>query len=535
MHFAICIFHFALHCPGSAGTQLPGCIRDEATGNPISDPVNIKIAILAADATTIIREELHSAVDPDNNGLFSLVIGQGSLVSGVSFSDIDWSVTPKYILTKIWYDGGYKDLGPAQLWSVPYSMISDNIIQPLDKLTVKGTHTNLVDPLFEVKNQAGNTLFGVYNEGVEIFVGDGAKGPKGGFAIGTVGTKADYFMNLTPENYFIGEGAGSKNVGGLYNTFLGYNSGVENTEGYSNIFIGKEAGLNNIDGALNTFIGTASGHDNKFGWYNTFLGTNAGYSNTGSSTPGDGYFNVFVGPMSGYSNTTGRDNIYIGYNTGFWNQTGGSNTFIGTFSGKKTTVGGNTFIGLSSGENNSTGTNNIFIGVQTGEKSTTGSSNTFVGHLAGWNNDDGSNNTYIGEYTGQAKVDAIQNVFLGAYAGAYGSTGSRNTYLGYGAGGGNTESGNVFIGNEAGSSETTGNKLYIENSSFGPDLALIYGDFENDLLKLNAKVTINDVLHLTPRSEPPAGATMGDIYFDLETKDLWYYDGTLWRKIAFKE
>jgi len=524
-----------LHCPGSAGTQLPGCIRDEATGNPISDPVNIKIAILAADATTIIREELHSAVDPDNNGLFSLVIGQGSLVSGVSFSDIDWSVTPKYILTKIWYDGGYKDLGPAQLWSVPYSMISDNIIQPLDKLTVKGTHTNLVDPLFEVKNQAGNTLFGVYNEGVEIFVGDGAKGPKGGFAIGTVGTKADYFMNLTPENYFIGEGAGSKNVGGLYNTFLGYNSGVENTEGYSNIFIGKEAGLNNIDGALNTFIGTASGHDNKFGWYNTFLGTNAGYSNTGSSTPGDGYFNVFVGPMSGYSNTTGRDNIYIGYNTGFWNQTGGSNTFIGTFSGKKTTVGGNTFIGLSSGENNSTGTNNIFIGVQTGEKSTTGSSNTFVGHLAGWNNDDGSNNTYIGEYTGQAKVDAIQNVFLGAYAGAYGSTGSRNTYLGYGAGGGNTESGNVFIGNEAGSSETTGNKLYIENSSFGPDLALIYGDFENDLLKLNAKVTINDVLHLTPRSEPPAGATMGDIYFDLETKDLWYYDGTLWRKIAFKE
>jgi hypothetical protein len=108
------------------GFNYQAIARDGTTGNPISDPIDVKIAILSDDdPETIIREEQFTGVDPDEHGLFSIVVGQGSWVSGLTnFSDIDWTVTPKYIKTLIWYGGEWKDMGPAQLWSVPYAMYS---------------------------------------------------------------------------------------------------------------------------------------------------------------------------------------------------------------------------------------------------------------------------------------------------------------------------------------------------------------------------------------------------------------------------
>jgi len=112
------------------GFNYQAIARDAVSGNPITDPVDIKIAILAADASTIIREEQFLAVDPDEHGLFSLVIGQGTWLSGLAnFSDIDWTITPKYIRTSIYYDGGWKVLDPAQLWSVPYAHHSKSSAQ----------------------------------------------------------------------------------------------------------------------------------------------------------------------------------------------------------------------------------------------------------------------------------------------------------------------------------------------------------------------------------------------------------------------
>src|SRR4030042_803966 len=54
-------------------------IARDGSGNPISDPINVKIAILSDDSPeTVIWEELHSGVDPDEHGLFSIVVGQGT-------------------------------------------------------------------------------------------------------------------------------------------------------------------------------------------------------------------------------------------------------------------------------------------------------------------------------------------------------------------------------------------------------------------------------------------------------------------------
>ena len=40
------------------------------------------------------------------------------------------------------------------------------------------------DTLFEVKDKSGQTVFGVYEEGVRIYVMPGAKGSKSGFTVG---------------------------------------------------------------------------------------------------------------------------------------------------------------------------------------------------------------------------------------------------------------------------------------------------------------------------------------------------------------
>jgi len=112
------------------GFNYQAIARDGVSGNPITEPVDIKIAILSDnDPETVIWEEKHSGIDPDEHGLFSIVVGLGTYESGpvTTFSNIDWTVTPRYIRTQIYYDSEWKNLGSAQLQSVPYSLLSEDV------------------------------------------------------------------------------------------------------------------------------------------------------------------------------------------------------------------------------------------------------------------------------------------------------------------------------------------------------------------------------------------------------------------------
>jgi hypothetical protein len=94
---------------------------------------------------------------------------------------------------------GWKILGSARLRSIPYSKVSGNLAGPVSKLAVTCTTSVMDEPLFEVKNKNGLTVFAVYSEGVRIYVDDGvAKGAKGGFAIdgfgNAIGVSQPYFI-----------------------------------------------------------------------------------------------------------------------------------------------------------------------------------------------------------------------------------------------------------------------------------------------------------------------------------------------------
>ena len=236
-----------------------------------------------------------------------------------------------------------------------------------------------------------------------------------------------------------------------------------------NIFLGLNSGLNTLpsgsDGVNNTFFGNESGITNSSGSENVFIGPESGYSNT------DGTSNVFMGYQSGRGNTGGDYNIFIGDGAGLSNSSGNQNVFIGKSAGKVNTGSLNLFIGTSAGFDNTTGGANMFIGNQAGSNNTTGLSNTFLGWYSGASNVGGNENLMIGTFTGSMNTSGDYNTYIGDFAGAYNSGGSSN----------------VCLGNRV--TVSGSNKLAIDNSD--TTLPLIYGEFDNNYLKINGWLALS--------------------------------------------
>lgn len=368
-------------------------------------------------------------------------------------------------------------------------------------------------------------------------------GYKAGFSntVGNRNTFLGYYAGYSNVegniNIFMGDSSGYYNETGFYNVFIGNNAGTGNISGYSNVFLGNRSGSNNIDGKWNVFVGHKTGHHNTSGTGNVFIGATTGYYNT------TGLNNVFVGDWAGNFNTVGSDNLFFGRQAGWNNVDGNTNIFLGSFAGFNNVSGydniffgnnagynslnsySNIFIGNKSGYSNANGIKNIFFGFESGYSNETGNSNIFIGNNAGYANISGYKNTFIGDSAGYSSINGRYNVFIGDrvgyantsglanvmigsttgennttgsgntfvgnWSGFYNTTGSQNLYLGSRAGWNNIEgSGNVFIGYKAGFKENGSNKLYIENSEVGSDTALIYGEFDNNILRFNANIGI---------------------------------------------
>ncbi len=277
-----------------------------------------------------------------------------------------------------------------------------------------------------------------------------SKGNIGGFAVsGRSATKGvNNFLNLTPQNYFIGHEAGCQTIpgqtDGIYNSFIGYHAGLNNTSGKSNVFLGYGAGKGNTSGQHNICIGQSTGSDLGSGDYNIFIGTGSG-----------GEY---------------KDQSY--------------NTCIGINAGRYTNLGNsNTFIGLNAGLNFEKGNQNTFVGADCGYGAKHWENTTKTA----------SENAFYGFYAGHEISGGDKNVFIGNHAGYYDSTGSENVFLGYKAGYVATGSKNVFIGNKAGYNEKNSGRLYIENSNADSTGALMYGNFNNDFLCINGKLGLDTV------------------------------------------
>jgi hypothetical protein len=166
-------------------------IARDATNKVLANKVlqvRITLQTTISGGTKIWEETF--PVTTNDFGLMAFVIGTGSWTGGSAtlFSDINWSIQPLFLKTEVNPGTGYVVMGTSQLWSVPYSMVAKELDGPVEKLGVTGVTDNMEEALFEVKNKTGQTVFAVYNEGVRVYVDNGAKGIKGGFAIGGFGS-----------------------------------------------------------------------------------------------------------------------------------------------------------------------------------------------------------------------------------------------------------------------------------------------------------------------------------------------------------
>jgi hypothetical protein len=489
-------FFYLLSSQVPQGFNYQAVARD-VLGNPIinySLPVKITIQSDSLGGTTFWIE-LHSSITTNSFGLFMLTIGKGLKQTGstvATFNDIDWRVTPKFIKTEVNYNG-WKNMGSTRIWSVPYSQVSGALSGSLNKLAVKGNVVSPDSALFEVKNNTGQIVFAVYNEGVRVYVDDGiakkttkggfaiggfntakgvsqdllmispdsvriyvdetaVKGKTGGFAIGGFNTAkgtVKEFMLLTPFNYFIGHNSGQTITTGLYNSTLGYESGKSLIGGSNNIFVGYQSGFTTSGGGSNVFIGNQAGYLNANNSYNIALGRQAGYSTIAPS-------NIFVGDLTAYTNTTGYQNVMIGDWAGYHNTSGYRNIFLGAEAGWYNTTGtNNIFLGFEAGFNNTLGNDNIVIGNKADSSLKDGTYNVIIGTEAGHLNTSGDYNSLIGYKAGE-KTTSDWNTMLGYLAGNANTTTGSQVLLGYQAGMSNTGGWNTMVGSLAGSSSGTG-------------------------------------------------------------------------------
>lgn len=490
--------------------QYQSVVRDASGAVLVSQPVTLKLSIIAGALPGIIEYvETHSTTT-NAFGVVTLAVGSGTPVTNL-FLNIDWSNAIHHLKVEVNLGSGYIDMGTTQLLSVPYALYSESsgdshwsingndiynsnsgnvgvgINNPIGRMVVQGSSTALpTDPLFEIKNRIGQSIMVVYEDSVHFFITDAANpSNKGGFAVsGRSNAKAvtnDYlkvrpdstriwtgdsiagfgvknigatsktsYMQLTPKNYFIGHEAGkSITPAGEYNSFIGYQSGYKNTVGDKNYFIGYKSGYSNLSGSNNIFVGDSSGYSNTTGKLNLFIGNKAGYINT------TGNSNVFLGYNAGYTNN-GDYNVFLGYESGRNNINGTQNCFIGYQSGfnSDSTIY-NTFVGYQSGFSTISGggTNgkyNAYFGCKAGRNNTYGFHNCFYGNISGYNNSTGSRNSFYGNSSGFANTTGSYNSFIGASCGQSNTTGTQNTFLGFFSGFSNVSGGsNVYIGYDA--------------------------------------------------------------------------------------
>lgn len=312
----------------------------------------------------------------------------------------------------------------------------------------KTTKSDPTVPIFEIKNDAGQTVFAVYPGGVKIFIDDKLKAAGGGFTVGRLSTgkaAGGDILSVSPGNvnvyidqtlkaagggFTVGRLSTGKAVGDTVN-FLEVtpdkthvNVDANSTTGFSvgrigglgfdnflnitpdNYFIGHGVAPDISTGIKNSVLGYFAGHSLRTGNSNILIGDSAGYSLNGNQ-------NIFIGNNAGYFSAGPVRNVFVGYYAGYKNVNGQYNTYIGNGAGRNGTGYYNTVIGGLAANTNDFGSSNVVIGYVAGRDMVSGN-NVYIGMGAGYNNSsDAGGNIFIGQYAGEGLSNQDNRLAIG--------------------------------------------------------------------------------------------------------------------------
>ena len=258
--------------------------------------------------------------------------------------------------------------------------------------------------------------------------------------------------------------------------------------------------------------------------YGNILIGNSLYGKTVFDLQMTGNGNVGIGTDVFHETTSGASNVCVGVFTGYNLSTGGNNVFLGESAGEHISTANHTVcMGYQSG-NGRQGDNNIFIGNRSGYAwSGGGSDNVMIGNSPGFKyNSTNSNCIFIGKFAGYNVADD-NNVFIGPFETGRDALGTKNIFIGYKVGKGWNGSNTLLIDDK--------------NDNISP---FIKGDMENDILEINAEVTvngniqsesinINSVMNLNEIIEFPISPDNGDLIYLNDT--IRFYNGVEWRNL----
>jgi hypothetical protein len=138
---------FSLLCNAVLFAQVPQGISYQALalspqGYPVGNTlIGVRLSILDSSITgSTIYTETHTTTTNDR-GLYNLVIGQGSPVTGL-FPLTNWGTNSKFLKLELDTTGGtnYVLVGTTQLWSVPYALHAERA-NSIDASNIDGTST----------------------------------------------------------------------------------------------------------------------------------------------------------------------------------------------------------------------------------------------------------------------------------------------------------------------------------------------------------------------------------------------------------
>ena len=467
-------------------------IRDGNNKVLAASTVGIKISLLQGSATgSAVYVETHRKAT-NANGLVSLEIGTGTVLSG-SFASINWANGPYLIKTETDPTGGtnYGIPGIAPLNSVPYALYAANGTPgPKGDKGDKGdtgatgatgaagsqgaagaTGPQGVAGLLTSGSAAGNTPFwngstwvtnssNIFNNGENIGIGTAVPTEKLDItgkvkASGTVTAGTVTYPNTHGSANQVLTTTGSGTL-----TWTTPSGGVPYTGATQAVDLGaydlKVNGLTIGRGigneVSNSAIGNVALNSNTTGSGNTATGYRALRNTTTGSN------NTATGSEALSANTTGSDNTSFGRSALLLNTTGSSNTATGQGAlAVNTTGGSNTATGSRALESNTTGSRNTAIGNVALNSNTTGSGNTATGYLSLSSNTTGEFNTAYGSYSMEKNTSGSENIAFGGEAFRNNTTGSFNVAVGTGTLGSNTTGGeNTAIGRRAMNDNLTG-------------------------------------------------------------------------------
>jgi trimeric autotransporter adhesin len=407
-------------------------IRNASNALVSNAPVGIKISVLQTTSTgTTVYSETHTSTT-NINGLASIEIGGGTVVSGV-FANINWANGPFFIKTETDPTGGtsYSIVGTSQLLSVPYALFASNTANTWGTLGNASTSpaTNFIGTTDnqDVVFKRNGLVSGRINGANLSFGQNSLLAPTASFN-SAFGTESLQFITSGQFNSAVGYQALRANTTGAQNTAFGADALTENTTAQANTAVGYRSLLFNQIGFQNTAIGANTLESNVEGDRNTAVGNFALKLNTNNNNTAVG-FKALEGNVIGLDNTAlGHEALLVcnrNYNTAVGNQaakaltTGNYSVAIGNRALATNIIGDqNVAVGAISLEG-ATGAGNTAIGYFALGALGAGLTNTAVGNSAMLNQTSGNNNTSIGYQAVVPSTTGNNQVRIGNTAVAY--------------------------------------------------------------------------------------------------------------------